>query len=449
MDRLTLTRPDDWHLHLRDGAMLAAVLPDTARRFGRAIVMPNLKPPVRTVADANAYRERILAALPAGMAFEPLMTLYLTDNTDPAEIARAKASKHWVVKSFPICDREIDDPECQSAWPSRFPMEKIRQMRDMNAENGTLREFNQEYMLIATGSQGKPFTEDMIREQDLAPTVYAPKVDIYDPARTVEVKKSDQTGRVVVSAVGTRIYVHESSGNYWQPDEIIDSVFSSTADEVVVEKNSLDEWLMQPIRKRQLDTGKLVNIRAVTAPQETDKAGFIMGLRPYFVAGDIILVGGRAKHAQLVAQILNFPSGKRDILNALAYALRVFSGIPVYGNEFGDANIVDGVEVGRTTPLLLAFNANNTETTAVLASTNGRNLTVLMDWVSPLLPVDSVPDIVKLVRAVYPGRIITAWAPMDVFDHNGRSALLSACKSACLQVQQGGAVNVTRGSLVN
>jgi dihydroorotase len=92
MDRLTLTRPDDWHLHLRDGAMLAAVLPDTARRFGRAIVMPNLKPPVRTVADAAAYRERILAALPAGMAFEPLMTLYLTDNTDPAEIARARAS---------------------------------------------------------------------------------------------------------------------------------------------------------------------------------------------------------------------------------------------------------------------------------------------------------------------------------------------------------------------
>ena len=92
MDRLTLIRPDDWHLHLRDGAMLAAVLPDTARRFGRAIVMPNLKPPVRTVADATAYRERILAALPAGMAFEPLMTLYLTDNTDPAHIAQAKAS---------------------------------------------------------------------------------------------------------------------------------------------------------------------------------------------------------------------------------------------------------------------------------------------------------------------------------------------------------------------
>ena len=91
-DRLTLTRPDDWHLHLRDGDMLRDVLPDTARQMGRAIVMPNLVPPVVTTDDAAAYRERILAALPAGAAFEPLMTLYLTEGTTPAEIERAKAS---------------------------------------------------------------------------------------------------------------------------------------------------------------------------------------------------------------------------------------------------------------------------------------------------------------------------------------------------------------------
>ena len=92
MQSLTITRPDDWHLHLRDGAALAAVLPDTARRFARAIVMPNLKPPVTTVALAAAYRERILAALPAGMKFTPLMTLYLTDNMPPAEVDAARAS---------------------------------------------------------------------------------------------------------------------------------------------------------------------------------------------------------------------------------------------------------------------------------------------------------------------------------------------------------------------
>ena len=90
--QISLTRPDDWHLHLRDGDMLARVLPDTARQFARAIVMPNLAPPVTNVALAGAYRDRILAALPAGMVFEPLMTLYLTERTSPQDIAEAKAS---------------------------------------------------------------------------------------------------------------------------------------------------------------------------------------------------------------------------------------------------------------------------------------------------------------------------------------------------------------------
>ena len=89
---VTITRPDDWHLHLRDGEALAAVAGFSARQFGRAVVMPNLKPAITTVALARAYRERILAALPAGTGFEPLMTLYLTDDTEPAEIDRAKAS---------------------------------------------------------------------------------------------------------------------------------------------------------------------------------------------------------------------------------------------------------------------------------------------------------------------------------------------------------------------
>ncbi len=90
--RLTLRRPDDWHLHLRDGAMLDAVLPESARHFARAIIMPNLIPPVVTGAQAAAYRDRILAALPDGMTFEPLMTLYLTETTDPEDVAAAAAS---------------------------------------------------------------------------------------------------------------------------------------------------------------------------------------------------------------------------------------------------------------------------------------------------------------------------------------------------------------------
>ncbi|NVE00797.1 dihydroorotase [Massilia sp. BJB1822] len=89
---LTIIRPDDWHLHLRDGATMASVLPHSARQFARAIVMPNLKPPVTTVAAAEAYRQRIVDALPQGLQFEPLMTLYLTNNTSPEEILRAQES---------------------------------------------------------------------------------------------------------------------------------------------------------------------------------------------------------------------------------------------------------------------------------------------------------------------------------------------------------------------
>ncbi|MGA1286189.1 MAG: dihydroorotase, partial [Rubrivivax sp.] len=99
--QLTLRRPDDWHLHLRDGAAMASVLPWTARQFARAIVMPNLRPPVTTAAMAQAYRQRILAALPEGLSFEPLMTLYLTDNTPPDEILRAREAGVVALKLYP------------------------------------------------------------------------------------------------------------------------------------------------------------------------------------------------------------------------------------------------------------------------------------------------------------------------------------------------------------
>ncbi len=124
MNKLTITRPDDWHLHLRDGASLKAVLADTANRFARAIVMPNLRPPVTTTDLAESYGQRILANLPSGSKFEPLMTLYLTDNTSPEEIIKAKASGfvHGVklypagattnsdsgVTSFDACERALD-----------------------------------------------------------------------------------------------------------------------------------------------------------------------------------------------------------------------------------------------------------------------------------------------------------------------------------------------------
>lgn len=127
---LTIRRPDDWHLHLRDGAMLRAVLPQTAQHFARAIVMPNLVPPVVTAAQAAAYRDRIMAALPAGMDFTPLMTLYLTEATDPADVRAAHAAGiATAVKLYPA------GATTNSASGVR-DFEKVRAVLDVMAEIG-------------------------------------------------------------------------------------------------------------------------------------------------------------------------------------------------------------------------------------------------------------------------------------------------------------------------
>jgi dihydroorotase len=127
-DTLTILRPDDWHIHFRDGAAMQSVLPDTARVFGRAIAMPNLRPPVVNVADASAYRARLLAAA-RGMAFEPLMTLYLTDNTMPEEIRRARECGFvHAVKYYPAGATTNSDSgvtELTKAYPAIAAMEEV------------------------------------------------------------------------------------------------------------------------------------------------------------------------------------------------------------------------------------------------------------------------------------------------------------------------------------
>ena len=138
VERLTLTRPDDWHVHLRDGAMLHAVVGATARVFARAIVMPNLKPPVTTTAAAEAYRARIQGALPTGAAFEPLMTLYLTDHTSAEEVARARTSRIvHAFKYYPAGATTHSDAGVSAlanAYPALAAMEKHGMVLSLHGE---------------------------------------------------------------------------------------------------------------------------------------------------------------------------------------------------------------------------------------------------------------------------------------------------------------------------
>ena len=125
---LTLTRPDDWHLHVRDGAALNTVVPHTAAQFGRAVIMPNLKPPVTTAELALAYKARILAAVPQGVQFEPLMTLYLTDNLPPEEIVKAKAAGVVACKLYPAGATTNSDAgvtDLKKIYPTLEAMQKV------------------------------------------------------------------------------------------------------------------------------------------------------------------------------------------------------------------------------------------------------------------------------------------------------------------------------------
>jgi hypothetical protein len=373
-----------------------------------------------------------------------------TPLADDCMIVRAQNSPNWTGGKFPICDRDPADPLAQSLWPERYPMEWIRAEKARFEEQGMLREFMQEYMLIAAGAAGKPFEESMLSFEEVAPQAYSPRIVIMDPARTADPTKSDHTGFVVVSRVGSRIFVHASGGRFWQPDEIVNGAFDLAEEfddaEVAIEKNSLDNWLLQPMRAQMLRLGKTLKLKLLNAPQDRDKIQFIMGLKPFFMGGDIVLIGGRSKHPQLVSQLLNFPTGKKDVINALAYAQRVFSGVAVYG-DFSQHNIRDTAPVPRSATLLLGANATGSETCCVLVSLDGPFITVLRDWNSPLMPNEAIPEVAMMLRAAYPGRAIQAWVPADIAEQVGRNPLIAALKQAQLKPATGDHIVMARGSL--
>ena len=171
MTEITLTKPDDWHLHVRDGSVLADIVPMTAMRFARAIIMPNLKPPVTTVAAALAYRERILAAVPAHLSFEPLMTLYLTDNTSPEEIAKA-AQDPFVhgVKLYPA----------GATTNSDFGVTNIEKVFDVLA---AMQEHDLPLLIHGEVTQGNVDVFD--REKVFIDTIFAPLVQRFPALRMV------------------------------------------------------------------------------------------------------------------------------------------------------------------------------------------------------------------------------------------------------------------------
>jgi dihydroorotase len=255
MDMVTLPRPTDAHLHLRDGAALEAVLPATARQFARAVVMPNLKPPVVTAADAAAYRARILAALPAGADFTPLMTLYLTDHTHPDEIGRAVEDGVVGVKLYPA----------GATTNSAAGVTDLSRVEPALAEMARLG-----LPLLVHGEVTDPDTDIFDREGLFLDRVLAPLLDRHPDLRVVLEHVTTAAGVAFVRSAGDRV------------------AGTLTAHHLLVDRNALfvggirPHYYCLPILKRRTDREALLDAATSGDPSfflGTDSAPHAVGAK--------------------------------------------------------------------------------------------------------------------------------------------------------------------------
>lgn len=306
----------------------------------------------------------------------------------------------WITKIYPV--EYIDEMGAKaSTWPDRFPLEKIAEIRDSSQRLGQLTQFMQEYMCQAENPESKPFKVEMIRVEGVVRTwqaIYA----MIDPARTVN-QKSSHTGSVVWSWINNRLVVWEAWGKFLMPDEIIQEMFRINEQYrpviLGIEKDGLEEFLMQPLRQEMVKRGISLPISGEKAPRDKSKLDFIRGLQPFFTAREVIF----AKHLpDLESQLLNFPTGRMDVPNALAYALRMRPGRPVY-EDFSHVNIMESLKPYGDSPLWLILHGDRSSLTGVLAQYGNSSLRILWDKVMEGEPAERAKDMIEAGQMLYPG----------------------------------------------
>jgi hypothetical protein len=287
-------------------------------------------------------------------------------------------NKRWSTLKFPIKYRHAMTGEWTPTWPDRYDMEWINNKEEDLTTQGLSHDFQREYMCEPEDPAKKIFTADMFKVQPNI-HVWQPTYCFYDPARTTN-ERSSTTGWAVWSWEGKdKLIVWDGGGNIWKPDELIDHIFETNNRyhpvQIGVERDGLEEFLMQPIRAEMLRRGVLLPIEPMHAPD--GKTTFIEGLQPFFKHGLVEFV---KPMPVLQAQFLGFPSGQIDGPNALAYAPRMRPGIPVY-EDFTRHHVVEDCIVWDEAPVWLALNSDNKYTTAVLCQFCDGGVHVIADFV--------------------------------------------------------------------
>lgn len=357
---------------------------------------------------------------------------------DPdAVLERLSRMPDWDFSTYPIVTPPVTDPEQWESgnWESRFPIDRpltpgwkgkaVREILQEMQGAGRITKFIQEYLCKSEEQALKPF---QVRHIVKAPSIpeWAPSIVIIDPARTTNKTTSARTGYVVVSWVGSKLYVRWAKGEFHKPDEIIaetyrlDNIFRPI--DIVIEQDGLHEFLMQPYRSRMLETGVVLPLRAVMAPRERTKDNFIMGLQPFFEAGEVLMCD---EFPDLTAELLAFPSGRKDVVNALAYAPRARPGRPIYP-DFAFHHVgPDTLTPSHAQPAWLCISARGGHTTAVLAQFINGAIRVYADWVREGAPADTLQVILPEARLAA-GRQVKLLAPRAQFDRYNNVGLPAA-----------------------
>lgn len=373
---------------------------------------------------------------------------YATDGEvklpDPITAKQNPLTGHPDLNGFNRPDQPVDPNDYGdevSAWPDRFPMKVIRDIRKSYEAEGNMTAFMQEYMCRAEDSKSKPFQQSMIRTEP-APKVWLPTEIMVDPARTTGTK-SARTGYAVWSWNGPQLIVREAFGRFHKPDEVIktimelDEKFEPCA--IGVEVDGLEEFLMQPLRTAMTTYGRALPLEPQRAPR--DKDAFITSLQPFYFAKEVIHVKDLP---DLNSELLQFPIGRKDVPNALAYALRMRPGRPVYG-DFSAQHITTELDPYPRAPLWLALSSRPSLTAAVLAQYHDGIIYIYRDWVNYGAPQEQLVEIIREAAQVAPD--FKMIAPMEQFDKFNNHGLPAAAMRLKLNIQQGGSSKKGEGGL--
>jgi hypothetical protein len=353
-------------------------------------------------------------------------------------IPRLSKSSNWIIRKFPIKYINAVSGEWESSWPSRRPIKEVLHMEEEYRALGKHDVFMREYMCEAATPTTQKFDfKDMIAKP--LNRTFEATYAIYDPARTVK-ETSSHTGKVVVSWAGHKLIVWESSGNFWSPSETFEDIIQTnkqyTPIFIAIERDGLEEYLLQPLRHKQRTTGSLLPILPLRAPR--GKLSFIRGLQPFFKAHEIVFVPDKESHQELINQLLNFPDGRKDVPNALAYALQLRLGEPVFDNFNTDSHTSSTIEPIRGFPLILSIHSDLRYTAAVLTQFVRGKTFVLADWIAEGDPGSSLGDFVSYAALTAPRVPLKVIAPPAHFNQYDTIGLRAAAARVPARVHRGG-----------